>query len=143
MDVASGEPRLVSPTDFVSGKVALILRAEAGVALLCTVVAYRITEANWILFAILFFAPDLTMVGYAISSRIGAAVYNAGHTYVSPTILAFVGWSITDPLLYSLALIWAAHIGFDRLLGYGLKYPNAFGDTHLGRLRRRSSSIAE
>ena len=33
-----------------------------------------------------------------------------------------------------LALIWLGHIGMDHALGYGLKYPTAFGDTHLQRV---------
>jgi hypothetical protein len=38
------------------------------------------------------------------------------------------------PIAGSVALIWLAHIGFDRALGYGLKYKAGFGFTHLGRI---------
>ncbi len=56
------------------------------------------------------------------------------HTYISPLVLGTVGVLADVSLAVLLALIWTAHIGFDRVLGYGLKYATAFGDTHLGRL---------
>jgi hypothetical protein len=85
-------------------------------------------------FFLLFLLPDLLMVGYLFGVGTGAWAYNAGHTYsvsVALWLLAYLGHL---PSLTPLALIWAAHIAFDRLLGYGLKYPSAFKDTHLGRV---------
>jgi hypothetical protein len=81
-------------------------------------------------------APDLGMLGYLGGSRVGAAVYDLFHTYVPPAVLGIVGVVAESPLTYSIALIWFAHIGMDRLLGYGLKYPTAFRDTHLGSIGR-------
>ena len=57
-------------------------------------------------------------------------LYNIAHTYVAPAVLVAVT-SLGEPQV-GLALIWVAHIGFDRLLGYGLKYHDGFGHTHLG-----------
>jgi hypothetical protein len=76
------------------------------------------------------------MLGYLAGPRPGAVAYNLAHTYATPAVLAGVGWLIGTPLLLALALIWAAHIGFDRMLGYGLKLPTDFRDTHLGRIGR-------
>lgn len=94
---------------------------------------------SWALFALLFLAPDLSFAGYLAGPRAGAAAYNLLHSYVGPAGAAVLALSNGRPA--TVALIWAAHVGFDRLLGYGLKYPTAFGDTHLGRigaqLRRR------
>lgn len=116
---------------YVTGMPRLILRFE-GLALLAAAVwAYWLTAASWWLFALLFLAPDVSFVGYLAGPRIGAAVYNAAHSTIGPILLAgasLLGW----PALLPLAIIWAGHVGFDRALGYGLKYPDAFGSTHLG-----------
>jgi hypothetical protein len=116
----------------VAGVVGLTLRVEGGVALALLMLVYRTTGESWWQFAALFFLPDLTMLGYLANRRIGAALYNIGHTYVSPAVLALAGIVLGTPALWGIGLIWGAHIGFDRLMGYGLKYPCAFQATHLG-----------
>ena len=92
---------------------------------------------SWLLFAALCLAPDLSFAAYLGGPRVGALAYNVLHSYVGPLALGALslaaGWSP------AIALIWATHIGFDRLLGYGLKYPAAFGDTHLGVIGRAKS----
>ena len=88
----------------------------------------------WLLYAALILAPDLFMLGYL--RGVGAAVYNLGHTWLLPGILAIAGLLAGAGLAGSIALIWFGHIGVDRLLGYGLKLPTAFQDTHLGRIGR-------
>lgn len=112
------------------------LRAEGLAVFAAAVVGYGLGDHGWLLFAVLFFAPDLAMLGYLAGPRIGAAAYNLAHTYVTPAVLAGIGWLLAEPLLLALALLWAAHIGFDRMLGYGLKLPTDFRDTHLGRIGR-------
>jgi hypothetical protein len=62
---------------------------------------------------------------------VGAAIYNLGHLLFAPLGLFFVGYSLHRPLLQAIAIVWVSHIFFDRLLGYGLKYPAHFKDTHL------------
>ncbi len=116
----------------VRGSVALTLRLEGAVPLTLAVLAYRATGASWLLFAVLFLTPDLCMLGYLIDRRVGAWVYNFGHSYLTPAAVALLGCGLGISLLGPIALIWAAHIGFDRLVGYGLKYAEAFGATHLG-----------
>ena len=115
-----------------TGLVAVLLRAEACVELALAVATYRYLGGSWMMFAGLFLAPDLAMAGYSVDRRIGAQFYNMAHTYLAPALLAVAGLMLGAPLLTSLAMIWAAHIGFDRLIGFGLKYPVAFGATHLG-----------
>ncbi len=122
------------------GGVATVLRLEGLVVLTGSLLLYRAGQWNWWLFAALFLAPDLTMLGYVMNRKVGALVYNAGHTYLAPATIAIAGFACGWSICYSLALIWAAHVGFDRALGYGLKYGSAFGDTHLGRIGKRSSS---
>ncbi|GIK67361.1 MAG: hypothetical protein BroJett018_51550 [Chloroflexota bacterium] len=112
----------------------LLLHLE-GLAIFIGAVALYWTEgfSGW-LFALLLFAPDLSMVGYLKNPQIGATVYNAIHTFVTAGILLGMGWSLEIDLLLQLGLILAAHIGIDRTLGYGLKYATAFKETHLQRV---------
>ena len=112
----------------------LLLQVEGVVVLIGACVAYRELGGSWGQFALLFLAPDLLMVGYAFGLKIGARTYNAGHTYAAPFLLGLIVHRAHRPALFPLCLIWVAHIGFDRLLGYGLKYDSAFKDTHLQRV---------
>ena len=106
-------------------------------------VLYARTGASWWLFAALWLAPDLTMLGYLAGPCWGARIYNAIHAYVTPVTLAVARCCCTQYGLLPFALIWVNHIGVDRLLGYGLKYPAGFGWTHLGAPgRRRGEAIA-
>jgi hypothetical protein len=109
----------------------VLQRLEGLVALGFGVIAYASLGQSWLVFAVLFLAPDLFMLGYLLSARIGAMSYNLGHTYVAPALLALLGF-LVGPLAFGLAAIWVAHIGFDRMLGYGLKLNGGFEQTHLG-----------
>ena len=116
----------------IGQSVKLMLRLEGAVVLALAAWGYQALSANWWLFAALFLVPDLFMLGNLRNNRIGAAVYNAGHTYLAPAALALLGMALGIAAALPVALIWAAHIGFDRLLGYGLKSPVGFKVTHLG-----------
>jgi len=70
------------------------------------------------------------MVGYVAKPRIGVPLYNIGHPYAVPVALGAFGYALAASLGVALALIWAAHIGMDRALGYGLKRQSGFWDTH-------------
>jgi hypothetical protein len=112
----------------------LLLHLEGAVVFALTVVLYWRIDGNWLLFVVLLLAPDVGMLGYVRNTRLGAATYNAFHTYAAALLLAGAGFLLADALLQSLGVIWVAHIGLDRALGFGLKYPTVFKDTHLGRL---------
>jgi Domain of unknown function (DUF4260) len=116
----------------VSGSPNAILRLEGLAALALAVLGFRWLGGSWLLFAELFLVPDVSMLGYLSGRRLGAAAYNIAHSYIGPALLGSLGAALVSPMATQVALIWAAHIGFDRVLGYGLKYPTAFGDTHLG-----------
>jgi hypothetical protein len=92
---------------------------------------------SWPLFALLFLAPDLSMLAYLAGPRAGAISYNLAHTYAVPLLLTLAAFAGGASAAAAGGLIWTAHIGFDRMLGYGLKYSTGFGDTHLGHLGRR------
>ncbi|MCA0044085.1 DUF4260 domain-containing protein [Celeribacter litoreus] len=87
---------------------------------------------------LLFFAPDLAFFGYLFGPRVGAVAYNALHIYAFGLILAAIGVVFGGPVWIRLGLLWIAHAGFDRALGYGLKSAEAFGITHLGRIGPKS-----
>jgi hypothetical protein len=109
----------------------ILLRIEEATLLLATLFAYHHLHYSWLLFAILFLTPDLFMLGYLLNARAGAATYNLAHTLTLPLALLLVSFLNHWPLASTIALIWTAHIAVDRLLGYGLKYPTFFKDTHL------------
>lgn len=110
---------------------AILLHLEEAALLTITLFAYHHLHYSWLLFAILFLAPDLFMLGYLLNPRLGAATYNLVHTLALPFALLLIGYLLHWPLAPALALIWIAHIALDRLLGFGLKYPTFFKDTHL------------
>jgi len=121
----------------VDGAPRVVLRAEGAALLTLAVILYARVGDSWWLFGILFLAPDLSLVGYLSGARTGAIVYNAAHTLDGPILLAAAGLLLLAfIILVPLALIWVAHIGFDRLVGYGLKYSAGFNFTHLGRIGR-------
>jgi hypothetical protein len=113
---------------------AWLLRTEEAGLLTAAVLLYAHFHFSWLLFGVLFLAPDLFMLGYLANPRVGAAIYNLGHFLMVPLGLFFAGYGAQRPLPMAIAIIWAAHIAFDRLLGYGLKYPAHFKDTHLQRI---------
>jgi hypothetical protein len=111
-----------------------LLTAE-GIAVAAAAIAlYFYADYPWWLLVALALAPDVSMTGYLAGPRVGAACYDAVHTYVGPVILGLIGVLADADLARQIALIWLMHIGVDRALGYGLKYPSGFKDTHLQRL---------
>jgi hypothetical protein len=122
----------------VTGGLRALLRLE-GLALFAGMtLLYAIWGGSWWVYALLFLAPDVSFLGYLAGPRAGAFIYNAAHSYMAPVALMTSGFGLDSPLTLSIAMIWLAHIGFDRALGYGLKYAAGFGFTHLGRIGRDS-----
>ncbi len=113
---------------------AILLRFEGAILLGMSLWLYARLGEGWGLFLLLLLAPDLSAAGYLAGKEIGAVVYNLFHIYLWPAALAAYGLSGGSTLALALAFIWLAHIGMDRLFGFGLKYPTDFKDTHLGRV---------
>ena len=99
-----------------------------------SLVAYHLLGGSWWLFGALFLAPDLFMLGYLRDTRVGAVIYNVGHTWAVPVAFGIAAALLWSPLLAQLGVIWAFHLAMDRSQGYGFKYASAFTDTHLGRV---------
>jgi hypothetical protein len=115
----------------VSQPVRALLRAEGAAVFILSLLLYLHSGASWWLFAALLLTPDLAMLPYLLNSRAGAAAYNLAHNYVLPLILAAVMLGSHGQRLLPYLLIWTSHIGMDRMMGYGLKYPSGFKQTHL------------
>jgi hypothetical protein len=111
-----------------------LLRLEGLLLLAATLAVYGGLGVSWWWFAGLLLAPDVGLLGYLVGDRVGATAYNLTHTLSLPVVLGLIGLTTggTGPL--AAAAIWAAHIGMDRALGYGLKYPGDVRDTHLQRV---------
>lgn len=114
--------------------VSVILRFEGLAFLLLSLYFYNQLGGNWLLFFVLLFLPDISMIGYLRDKKIGAALYNLVHNYILATIVIGVGVLMTNNTLILLGLILFAHVGLDRLLGFGLKYPENFKHTHLQKV---------
>jgi len=111
-----------------------LLRIEEAALLTAAILLYAYLHYSWLLFAVLFLFPDLFLLGYLVNPRTGSAIYNLGHAIFVPLTLFAVAVATHRPLLSAIAIIWFSHISFDRILGYGLKYPAHFKDTHLQHL---------
>jgi hypothetical protein len=113
---------------------ARLLRLEGFGILVSALALYFHEGFGWILLVVLFLAPDLSFVGYLGGPVVGAIAYDAVHTTVLPLVLGVSGVLGDWDTAVQIALIWLAHIGMDRMLGYGLKYPTGFKDSHLQRV---------
>jgi hypothetical protein len=112
----------------------LLLHAEGAAVAAAALTLYFRNDHSWPLFVVLALAPDLAMVAYAAGLRVGASVYDLFHTYTFPLGLGALGVLADANGAVAVALIWVTHIGVDRAIGYGLKYPTGFKDTHLQRV---------
>ena len=111
-----------------------LLRLEGLVYLCGGALAYSQLGGGWLVFAIFFLAPDVSLAGYLLNARTAAIVYNVAHSTLGPLVLALAAYTVDWHAGGLAAAIWFAHIGFDRVLGYGLKHFSGFADTHLGRI---------
>jgi predicted ferric reductase len=127
MNASSGSLYLTRPD--------VLLRLEGLLELVVGCIAYqRLYPHHWGIFAVLFLAPDISLLGYLRSaSKASAVFYNLVHSYVLPLALGLLAWKLGSALGGQLALIWLAHISFDRCLGFGLKFPESFRVTHIQR----------
>jgi uncharacterized membrane protein len=130
---------------FPPKEVTVLLRVEGLVVFVAALYAYQALGGNWWIFALLILAPDLAMLGTLVSAAFGARAYNGVHTYTIPAIIGAVAWLAGTIYLVPFVVIWIAHIGADRALGYGLKYPGTFHQTHLGLIgkARKAQKLAD
>ena len=121
---------------FVTGRPRRYLQIDGLVLFIAMIVLFAATHQHWWIFAVLLFVPDAFILGYLKNPRLGALLYNVGHSYLAPTVTIFVGWRASSLLTMAIGIIWLGHVGLDRFLGYGLKYDDNFKTTHLGSLSK-------
>jgi hypothetical protein len=129
-----------APDGMVVGAPRVFLRLEGATLLAGSLIAYSTTNQAWWLVPLTILVPDLSMAGYLGGARLGAHLYNLVHSTPVPATLVGIGWWQDKSLAVALGLIWLAHIGLDRLIGYGLKYGDKFQHTHLGHLNAGGSN---
>jgi Domain of unknown function (DUF4260) len=138
--MSSSKPTL-GETPAIMPPVLWWLRLEGLSVAILSAALYAHSDASWWLFAALWLVPDLSMMGYWAGPRWGAHCYNTVHSYLAPVALAIAGFSLHRAMVLSIALIWFNHIGLDRMLGYGMKYPSGFGFTHLSGSGKKPAAI--
>jgi hypothetical protein len=130
---------MTRPCGAADGGVRAMLQLEGLAVMGAAAWAYFHAGFDWRLFAVLILSPDLSFLGYLFGPRAGAVAYNAAHSTNGALGLGVAAMALNQPVMLSVALIWLCHIGFDRALGYGLKYGRGFGFTHLGRIGRAAA----
>jgi hypothetical protein len=141
--VTGGGATTAAADGVVIGTPRRLLRVEGAVLFVGALIAYSTTDRAWWIVPLTLLVPDVTMIGYVGGTRLGAYLYNLGHSTPLPAAVVAVGWWQDKSLIVALGLVWLAHIGLDRLMGYGLKYGDHFQHTHLGRLGKRPRAAAE
>ena len=119
-----------------TGAVRTWLRLEGVVAFAAAVALFGATGGNWLFLVPLLLLPDLSAAGYLVGPRVGAAMYNLFHNWVPGVVTLGVGVWLASPAVLIAAAILIAHVGMDRAVGYGMKLPGSFHDTHLGHMGR-------
>ena len=133
-----GQQNAVRPElpGMTTGAVRIWLRLEGLAAFGLGIALYALTDTNWLFFVPLLLLPDASAIGFLASPRIGTFTYNLAHTWAPGFIALAIGLWFSSAEIQLIAAILIAHVGMDRAVGYGLKLPSSFQDTHLGRMGR-------
>jgi hypothetical protein len=118
-----------------------ILRSEALAALAAGIVIWMANDGSLVWLVPVLLLPDLSAVGYLVNARVGAVTYNIVHNWTIASVALGLGWWLDSSFLVLTGAVLLAHVGLDRVLGYGLKLPSGFQDTHLGRIGRRQKDL--
>lgn len=92
------------------------------------------SNADWYWYLLLLLGPDLSMLGYAVNPAAGAFLYNIFHHKGIAILIFLAGIYSGSTLLQQIGVVLFVHASMDRIFGYGLKYEQGFGFTHLGRI---------
>ncbi len=113
-----------------------LLKLESAALLLaCYFATLALGHAWWVFFALLLL-PDISMLGYALNNKWGAALYNLFHHQGAAILVIGIGWYTQQQTVLLVGIVLLGHSAMDRIFGYGLKYASSFQDTHLGKIGR-------
>ena len=111
-----------------------ILRIEGAIFFLIALDLFSLREQSWLIFILLLFTPDISMIGYLKNKKLGSFLYNSVHNYILAIFLVILGNITPNDWMVTLGIIIFAHVSLDRTLGFGLKYPSDFKDTHIQKI---------
>ncbi|MFZ2835946.1 MAG: DUF4260 domain-containing protein [Candidatus Saccharimonadales bacterium] len=115
-----------------------LISSEYLIAAILVAIFYVVVgNFDWWWLPILFLVPDVSMAGYLLNPRVGAAIYNIGHSLIGPVILVAIYIATDNQIILFASLIWLFHILIDRAFGYGLKHATSFKHTHLGHVGKK------
>lgn len=120
----------------------ILLKTEAVGILVLSLLFFSMTSFPWWYFPALILLPDISMAGYIKNPKTGALIYNIFHHQGVAAVIISAGWIWDSTLLILVGSILLGHSALDRIFGYGLKYPDSFHHTHLGKIgpaRQRNS----
>ena len=123
----------------VVGGPKVLLRLEGAVLFASSIAVFAVQGQQWWLYPALLLIPDIFMLGYLRNTRFGSITYNLGHSFPAAASVTVLGFVFGSTLTIALGAIWFGHIGWDRMLGYGLKYGSGFKHTHLGDLEKSTA----
>lgn len=110
------------------------LKVEEAAQFILGILVFCQLDFAWWWFPALILLPDIGMVGYAFNTQIGARIYNIFHNKAIAIALYLTGIYLANPIMSLIGIILFSHSALDRIFGYGLKYPDNFKNTHLGKI---------
>jgi hypothetical protein len=137
--VLEGPSRPMTARSLRAGEPALLdtvrpwLRLEGLAALVLGVALYVRLGGDWLWLVPLLVAADLSLVGYLGGPRLGSVIYNLGHNWVIGLAALGLGAWLAIPVLQLVGAMLIAHVGMDRVIGFGLRHPDDEKRTHLQR----------
>lgn len=130
---ATGHMIHTHTTSMAPDTVRPLLRLEGLAMLVAGLVAYDRLGGDWLWLVPALLLPDLSAIGYLAGNTVGSVLYNVVHNWATGLALVGAGLLGAVPLLTLAGVVLVAHVGMDRLAGYGLKHPGGFKDTHMQR----------
>ena len=113
-----------------------ILALEEMAEFVLGILIFSRLEFAWWYFPALLLTPDLGMLGYLVNTKVGAWLYNFVHHKALGISILVLGFYLQNQIILLVGTILFAHSAFDRMMGYGLKYEDSFGNTHLGKIEK-------
>ena len=95
---------------------------------------HNLSISIWI-WLLLFFFPDISMLGYLVSTKVGAGTYNIFFFFLVAIVCMGIGYFMKVEVVLAIGILLFAHASFDRIWGYGLKHFSSFNETHLGKIK--------